>query len=308
MGELYKYTFSVESSVYKFSNKTGELWKGAMASKIILVFCVIFALWVQIDAHSYNLANCPNVEPAPGFQMSKFLGVWYVIQKTSTASKCISYNYTRGEEPGEYVITQDSDVPVLGLTSLKHEYHYTGELSVPEPSTPGRMLVRFPLNLAGSASHVVFDTDYTNYAGVFTCQKLGFFHRKSATILSRYRDLDKSVIDKLRQSLSNFNVDPFSLSIVTQTNCPTGNNSLDININPNTFTAENFGNVVRKAGQKLGDGVEWVSKAGSKVYHKITGTEQKPEPTPTLSVPKPGENIIKDVNGRVENNEVEWFP
>lgn len=48
----------------------------------------------------------------------QFLGVWYVIQKTSTASKCISYNYTRGEEPGEYVITQDSDVPVLGEWEL----------------------------------------------------------------------------------------------------------------------------------------------------------------------------------------------
>lgn len=33
-----------------------------------------------------------------------------------------------------------------GLTPLKHEYHYTGELTVPEPSTPARMQVRFPLS------------------------------------------------------------------------------------------------------------------------------------------------------------------
>lgn len=120
--------------------------------------------------------------------------------------------------------------------------------------------------------------------------------------------MDKAYVDKVRQKLGSFNVDPFDLSIVTQIGCPTGNNSFDINIDPNTFTAENFGNVVRKAGQKLGDGVEWVSKAGSKVYHKITGTEEKPEPTPTSSVPKSGENIIRDVNGKMENNEVEWIP
>lgn len=35
---------------------------------------------------------------------------------------------------------------LAGLTSLKHEYHYTGALSVPEPSVPARMNVRFPLS------------------------------------------------------------------------------------------------------------------------------------------------------------------
>lgn len=35
---------------------------------------------------------------------------------------------------------------IAGLTPLKHEYHYTGELSVPEPSTAGRMQVQFPLS------------------------------------------------------------------------------------------------------------------------------------------------------------------
>ncbi|XP_033212924.1 apolipoprotein D-like isoform X1 [Belonocnema kinseyi] len=280
---------------------------------MFLVVCALLAgSWVQIDAHSYHLGVCPVVEPIQGFQMSRFLGVWYVIQKTSTASKCITYNYTRGEEPGEYVITQDSDVPVLGLTPLKHEYHYTGELSVPEPSTPARMMVRFPLSVAGSASHVVFDTDYDSYAGIFTCQKLGFAHRQSATILSRHRDLEKAYTDKLRQKLSTFGVDPFDLSIITQTGCPIGNNSLDININPGTFTAENFGKVVRKAGEKIGDGVEWVGKAGSKVYHKITGTEEKPEPTPASAIPIPGQNPPynnrESMNGKIENNEVEWIP
>ena len=166
--------------------------------------------------------------------------------------------------------------------------------------------------VAGSASHVVFATDYDNYAGIFTCQKLGFAHRQSATILSRHRDLDKAYVDKVRQKLTTFGVDPFDLSIITQTGCPTGNNSLDININPGTFTAENLGKVVRKAGEKIGDGVEWVGKAGSKVYHKITGAEEKPEPTPTSAVPMPGpnppNNVRESMNGKIENNEVEWIP
>jgi apolipoprotein D and lipocalin family protein len=52
--------------------------------------------------------------------------------------------------------------------------------------------------VAGSASYIVFMTDYETYAGVFTCQKLGFAHRQSASILSRSPRLDKMYVDKVR--------------------------------------------------------------------------------------------------------------
>lgn len=146
-------------------------------------------------------------------------------------------------------------------------------------------------------------TDYTNYAAMFTCQKIGFANRQSATILSRRRDLEKSRIDEIRERLSSFNVDPFDLSIVTQTGCPTGNNTLDININPNTFSAENICHVVRKAGEKIGDGVEWVAKTGSKVYHKLTGTSSDQPPKKTES------QTVAAVQGSFpESNDVEWIP
>ncbi|XP_014237983.1 apolipoprotein D-like [Trichogramma pretiosum] len=287
-----------------------------------LTLCLLLAGCVALaTSHSYHLNACPVVEPMPGFQMSRFLGIWYVIQKTSTASKCITYNYTRGEEPGEYIITQDSDIPILGLTSLKHEYHYTGRLSVPEPSVSARMTVRFPLSVAGSASHVVFATDYENYAGIFTCQKLAFAHRRSATILSRHRDLDKAYVDKVRAKLASFGVDPFDLSIIVQTGCPRGNNSLDVNVDPHTFTADNLGQVVRKAGEKIGDGVEWIGQQSSKVYHKITGKESKPDFEPVQQggtsraaaiepIPGSPSNIpqLPKANKDNEDNEVEFGP
>lgn len=267
---------------------------------IVLAGCLALA-----RSHSYHMGGCPIVEPIQGFQMNRFLGIWYVIQKTSTASKCITYNYTRGDEPGEYLITQDSDHPVLGLTPLKHEYHYTGELSVPEPSVPARMQVRFPLSVAGSASHIVFATDYDNYAGIFTCQKLAFAHRQSATLLSRRRDLDKDTVDRLRAKLSSYGVDPYDLSIITQTGCPRDNDTFDINIDPNTFTAESFGSAVRKAGEKLGDGVQWVANTGSKVYHKIAGNEE--DSSPTTESPRRVVPVMRD-SGKYETNEVEWIP
>lgn len=125
------------------------------------------------------------------------LGIWYVIQKTDTASTCVTYNFTKTDEPDEYLLEQNSQHFILGLTPLKHQYHYTGHLSVPDSSIPARMTVKFPLNPAGSASYTVFATDYDTFAGIFTCQKIAFVNRLSATILSRERTLDQMYIDKV---------------------------------------------------------------------------------------------------------------
>ena len=103
--------------------------------------------------------------------------------------------------------------------------------------------------------------------------------------------------------LSNFGVDPYELSIVPQTDCQTGDDPVDININPNTFSSENIGNIVRKAGEKIGDGVEWVAKAGSKVYHKITGSEDN-----TKETTKSTANTRDPVQFKSESNDVEWIP
>lgn len=58
-------------------------------------------------------------------------------------------------------------------------------------------MISFVADFAGSASYTVFMADYDNYAAIFTCQKLGFAHRRSATILSREKTLDKMYIDKV---------------------------------------------------------------------------------------------------------------
>lgn len=232
------------------------------------------------NAHTYHTGGCPAVEPMSGFDMKQFLGIWYAVQKTSTASTCVVYNITRGEEPGEYFIEQTSQHFALGLTPLKHEYSYTGQINIPDNTVPAKMTVNFPLNVAGDSSFTVFMTDYSTYAGIFTCQKLAFSHRRSATLLSRSRDLDKIYVDKMRNRLISFNVDPFDLSIVNQTGCPKdARDGYNIHIDQQTFSAANIAQAVRNAGSKIGDGVEWTIEASKKFYKKFTGPSNNDQPT-----------------------------
>ncbi len=70
----------------------------------------------------------------------------------------------------------------------------------------------------------------------------------------------------MRTRLASYSVDPFDLSIITQTDCPKdASDGVNITIDPDTFSAANIANVFRKAGEKIGDGVEWTIDATKKV-------------------------------------------
>lgn len=281
-----------------------------MCTKLSLLFVCLYI--IGINGHTYHTGQCPQVEPMQGFNMAQFLGVWYAIQKTSTASTCLIYNVTRNDdEPNEYNIEQTSQHFVLGLTPLKHEYSYTGKLTIQEPTIPAAMTVRFPLSVAGSAKYIVFMTDYNTYAGIFTCQRLAFAHRLSATILSRTRSLDKVIVDKIRQRLSSYSVSPFDMSIINQSGCPRdGADGLNIAIDPNTLSSQNIGNVVRKAGEKVGDGVEFVIDSGKKAYGHISNSDRPNSEVETFEVNRRGRLMSDNNNNNNNPNEEDddFFP
>lgn len=248
----------------------------AKFSTMMAICAIVCGLVTLAAGHTYKTGECPPVEPMSDFDMKKFLGVWYVIQKTGTASTCVIYNITKGEDPGEYAIEQLSQRAPLSIGPFKHEYSYTGKLTVTDRDVPARMTVRFPLSVAGSAKFVVIMSDFNTYAGVFSCQKIPLGHRQSATILSRTRDLDKIYVDKIRNRLASFSVDPFDLSIINQTGCPKeGEAGWNIHVDSNTFSAKNIANVFRKAGEKIGDGFEYAVNAGKKIYNQYTDSSKE---------------------------------
>lgn len=172
------------------------------------------------------------------------------------------------------MIQQLSQDYLLGLAPTSHRYSYTGELDVKDNDVPAKMTVRFPLNvLPGEAIFKIFMTDYNNYAGIFSCQKLPVGHRQSATILSRTKDMDKAYVEKIRTRLNSYGVDAFDLSIISQSNCPSAgvDSKINVEINPETFSSQNIGSWVRKAGEKIGDGVEWTVDKAKTLYKKVNG-------------------------------------
>merc|ERR1712102_161544 len=153
------------------------------------------------SGHEYFPGQCPNFTPMSGFDWSKFSnGVWYVTEKFATQSSCLTYEF-KTDQLGFKSIQQVRQLPYSERVGLEHEYIYTGKLYAPQESSPAKMIVRFPLNVIGSSSFVVMDTDYDSYAMICTCQDMDLFftyaHRRSCSILQRDSVEDADITERM---------------------------------------------------------------------------------------------------------------
>lgn len=101
--------------------------------------------------------------------------------------------------------------------------------------------------------------------------------------------------------MSSFNVDPFDLSIVSQKDCPkssNGDHGVNINIDDDTFSAKSIAGVIRKAGEKIGDGVEYLANGAKKVYHDVADSKGSGEK----------EQVTQRARYVTPNPSAEWLP
>lgn len=105
------------------------------------------------------------------------------------------------------------------------------------------------------------------------------------------------MFSQIRSKLSAYGVDPFDLSVIDQKNCPGEDTEtrVNINIDDDTFSPSNIAGVVRKAGEKLGDGIEVAAEGAKKVYNAVTDEERRGSRR---------EDIVINQN----TGETEWLP
>jgi len=183
----------------------------------LLVSCLVGASL----AHDIYPGKCPDFTPMKGFDWEKFsANVWYVTQKFSTKSSCLTYEF-KTDNLGFKSVEQIRQLPFKEAIGVDHEYKYTGKLFAPQESTPAKMVVRFPLNAIGSASYVVTDTDYETYGMVCTCQSVDLFittaHRISCSILQRDPVENEEITKKLMDTVEEKYTHDFDK--IDQDNC-----------------------------------------------------------------------------------------
>ena len=105
---------------------------------------------------------------------------------------------------------------------------------------------------------------------------------------------------QIRNRLRDYCVDPYDLSLIEHSCNPPDEDTLDININPTTFTAGSVAGVVRKAGEKLGDGIEAAADGASSLYNRFHGSSNS-----NASVRRDREEVTNDRHN--PRNDAEWL-
>ncbi|BES96055.1 Lipocalin / cytosolic fatty-acid Hypothetical protein protein family [Nesidiocoris tenuis] len=186
---------------------------------LLFIFAMAMAIGVAYGQRP-AFGRCPNVTAKADFDIDKFVGQWNEIERSfylfESSLSCTQLNFTLYEN--DTMRTEVTyRVPWRGTSSVssyrvKDVSMTPGELNMvldgPLPSVIARMA-------PGSGKYIVLDTDYTDYALIYSCTDLRLVHADFIWVLGRGKDisvdartivystLDKSKVNRDRLLLTN---------------------------------------------------------------------------------------------------------
>ncbi|XP_018009192.2 apolipoprotein D-like [Hyalella azteca] len=153
--------------------------------------------------------SCPAVAAVSDFNMTRFEGLWYVIEVFDKGVACMEWKIA----PMEADVWHIKETKQSGYVG-----EYNGKLTRNDNSS-GSLTVNWDANIGRGFPFTVYATDYDTYAGAFMCQQVWFFNRQEGVILSRSPVLHIAQRQQTRGMLSRYGVEMSYFSKVEQGLC-----------------------------------------------------------------------------------------
>nr|XP_023656456.1 apolipoprotein D-like isoform X1 [Paramormyrops kingsleyae] len=162
----------------------------------------------------YHWGPCPQPEVQPNFELQKYLGRWYEIEKLPSSferGKCMETNYSMRE---------DGTIKVVNTEQLKGKLKSVeGTAVVQDVNQPAKLGVSFSFFTPYSA-YWILSTDYETSAAVYSCfDVLRIFHVEYAWILGRTRSLPEKTITAVRDIFIRSHIGIESMDPTDQEDC-----------------------------------------------------------------------------------------
>ncbi|RZF40496.1 hypothetical protein LSTR_LSTR000375 [Laodelphax striatellus] len=189
---------------------------------VLTLWCLFFV--PETESQRPGLGKCPEYPPVNNFDSKKFEGEWYEVERSfyimEVAHGCIKFNFTL--EGNSLRIATRSLNRVTGKMSTSYgraKPHYLApsilnyQVDNSLPSYLARMLPQ-------SGKYIILDTDYDNYAILYSCSDLGFFHADLLWVLGRKQDLPVDSRVRVYDKLFQLNINTDRLVLSPQKKCP----------------------------------------------------------------------------------------
>ncbi|XP_054984242.1 apolipoprotein D isoform X2 [Sorex araneus] len=186
-----------------------------MATVLLLLLPTLAGLFRASEAQDFRLGQCPAPPVQNHFNVTKYLGTWYEIEKIPTnfeRGSCIQASYSLKRNGNIKVINQE-------LRSDGTLNYIEGEAAQSNVVEPAKLGVRF-FWLMPWSPYWVLATDYESYSLVYSCTNMWLFHTDYAWILGRNPYLSPKTINQLKAILTDYDINIQKMTKTDQVKCP----------------------------------------------------------------------------------------
>ena len=172
---------------------------------LIVIFAVV-CLANEAFGQVIQKGKCPNHPVVQNFDITKYLGRWYEIQRYE------SFMYPRGEcVTADYNLQPDGSVQVLNAMRVPpnpQQQGVEGKAVVAYPNADpieGKLNVTFYGEEVSKPNYLILDTDYDNYTIVWGCSSLqGFLRAEFAWVLARKPQISDDIREKINKIIDRY--------------------------------------------------------------------------------------------------------
>lgn len=182
-----------------------------------------FASFMSVQAQIFKFGGCPDMPTVSNFNVNRFLGEWFVIQRFHSTNRCIKQNISKADDYSymvTYKLSETRKASALSFLGLEQMIEQSSIIKFPYANVSSKMEISLPLNLLGATNYWVVMTDYNTFAAVWNCRNMFFGHVQSADILSRTPRLDRLIIDKIRRKFEEYGINANHFSVIDHSECP----------------------------------------------------------------------------------------
>lgn len=185
---------------------------------------LIYGHLLMVHAQSpASFGSCPDHPTVNDFDLSKFQGTWYEIERSfyvfELLGHCPKFTFT---------LSPDNNLEVKfsmknRLTGNANTFDGIAFTKFNPAIWDYRVNTNLPRYIArimpGSGKYYVLDTDYDNYAILWSCSNLGIFHSDLVWILGRRKTLEPEQRSIIYSVLSDLKIDEDRLILSKQAQC-----------------------------------------------------------------------------------------